>query len=114
MDPPVTSSVHAQLSVVLAPLVFYGGTRRYRACCQSAPSPDIPVSVSLRDSHESATRFWFHLYGMTRDEAAYVLDTFPIVERRDREQFGKYRTKELILHYWSAYNAGDMGAWVAG
>ena len=35
-------------------------------------------------------------------------------ERRDREQFGKYRTKELILHYWSAYNAGDMGAWVAG
>jgi len=55
---------------------------------------------------------YFHLYGLGRDEAAYILDTFPIVRRHDEERFGRYRTKDLILHYWSAYAAGDMSAWV--
>jgi len=55
---------------------------------------------------------YFHLYGLSREEAEYVLETFPIVKRHDVEEFGTYRTKELILHYYSAYAAGDMDAWV--
>ena len=38
-----------------------------------------------------------HLYDLTRDEFAYILDAFPIVRRRDEEQYDYYRTKQTIL-----------------
>ena len=57
---------------------------------------------------------YFHLYGLSREEADYVLGTFPIVERQDRARYGRFRTRDLILHYWSAYAAGDLEAWVEG
>ena len=50
---------------------------------------------------------YFHLYGLNRDDAAYVLDTFPIVRRQDEAQFGSYRTRDLILAYMNALAAGD-------
>ena len=50
---------------------------------------------------------YFHLYGLSKDDAGYVLDTFPIVRRRDEKVFGSYRTKELILAYMNALAAGD-------
>ena len=50
---------------------------------------------------------YFHLYGLSRDDAAYVLDTFPIVRRQDETQFGSYRTRDLILAYMNALTAGD-------
>ena len=55
---------------------------------------------------------YFHLYGLTREEAGEILDTFPIVQRLDEEQYGKYRTKEMIMAYHTAYSAGNMDAWV--
>jgi hypothetical protein len=51
---------------------------------------------------------YFHLYGIGRDDAAYILDTFPIVRREDEEKFGRYLTKDLILAYMNAVAAGDM------
>ena len=50
---------------------------------------------------------YFNLYGLDRDEAAYVLDTFPIVREHDEAQFNRYRTKELVLGYMNALAAGD-------
>jgi hypothetical protein len=38
-----------------------------------------------------------HLYTLTRDELAYILDTFPIVRRKDEGRYGEYRTKRLVL-----------------
>lgn len=38
-----------------------------------------------------------HLYGLTREEFDYILETFPIVKRKDLEKFGTYRTKDTIL-----------------
>ena len=38
-----------------------------------------------------------HLYGLTREELAYIVDTFPIVRRKDEERWGEYRTKRLVL-----------------
>ena len=55
----------------------------------------------------------FHLYGLTREDAAYVLDTFPIVRREDVAAFGPYRTRELILAYMNALAAGDAVTKVA-
>jgi hypothetical protein len=40
---------------------------------------------------------FFHLYGVSREDADYILDTFPIVRRKDEAKYGTYRTKELIL-----------------
>lgn len=38
-----------------------------------------------------------HLYHLTREELAYILDTFPIVKRKDEAQYGEYRTKRLVM-----------------
>ena len=38
-----------------------------------------------------------HLYDLTRDELAYILNTFPIVRRKDEEKYGEYRTKRMVL-----------------
>jgi len=38
-----------------------------------------------------------HLYKITKDELEYILETFPIVKKRDIEKYREYRTKRLIL-----------------
>jgi hypothetical protein len=40
---------------------------------------------------------YFHMYGIGRDDAAYILDTFPIVHRNDEARYGECRTKKRIL-----------------
>lgn len=44
----------------------------------------------------------FHLFGLTRDEASYVMETFPILKRKDEAAYGNFRTKELILDAYDA------------
>ena len=50
---------------------------------------------------------YFHLYGLSREDTGYVLDTFPIVRRQDEAEFGSYRTRDLIIAYMNALAAGD-------
>lgn len=50
---------------------------------------------------------YFYLYGLTREDASYILDTFPIIQREDEKEFGHYRTRDLILAYMNALAAGD-------
>ncbi len=40
---------------------------------------------------------FFRLYGIGRDDAAYIMDTFHIVARKDIDRYGEYRTKRVIL-----------------
>ena len=56
---------------------------------------------------------YFHLYGLSREDAAYILDTFPIVRRHDEAAFGNYRTKDMVLAYYNALAAGDTDVKVA-
>jgi hypothetical protein len=42
-----------------------------------------------------------HLYGLTREELAYILDTFPIVRRKDEAEYGEYRTKRMVLEKYA-------------
>ena len=56
---------------------------------------------------------YFHLYGLSRDDADYILSTFPIVQREDEAQFGTYRTRDLILAYMNALAAGDAESVIA-
>jgi hypothetical protein len=45
---------------------------------------------------------FFHLYGIERDDVDYIMDTFPIVRRKDEAAHGEYRTKRLILERYDA------------
>ena len=56
---------------------------------------------------------YFHLYGLSKDDAGYILGTFPIVQRQDEAAFGRYRTRELVLAYMNALAAGDTETVVA-
>jgi hypothetical protein len=40
---------------------------------------------------------YFHLYEISRDDVDYIMETFPIVKRKDEAKYGRYRTKEVIL-----------------
>ncbi len=55
---------------------------------------------------------FFHLYGLGRDDASYVLDTFPIVREQDEKAFSRYLTKDRILAYMNAIAAGDLATTV--
>lgn len=48
---------------------------------------------------------YFHLYDITRGDVEYIMETFPIVKRRDEEKHGGYRTKRLILEIYDAMAA---------
>ena len=50
---------------------------------------------------------YFHLYGISREDADYILSTFPIVRRQDEAAFNRYRTRDLIRAYMNALKAGD-------
>ena len=45
---------------------------------------------------------YFHLYGIQRDDVDYIMDTFPIVKRKDEKAHGHYRTKDTILQIYDA------------
>jgi hypothetical protein len=38
-----------------------------------------------------------HLYGITRDEFEYIFSSFPILKRKEEEQFGEYRSRLTTL-----------------
>jgi hypothetical protein len=43
---------------------------------------------------------FFHLYGIERDDVDYIMETFPIVKRKDEAAHGEYRTKRVILEIY--------------
>ena len=52
---------------------------------------------------------FFHLYGLGADDAAYMLDTFPIVRQQDEAAFGHYRTKADVLALLPLLQPADAG-----
>ncbi|MGQ5574296.1 Eco57I restriction-modification methylase domain-containing protein [Streptomyces sp. ECR3.8] len=52
--------------------------------------------------------FFFHLYGITRDDTAYILDTFNVVRDNDIKAYGEYRTKNLILAEYDRMAAAGL------
>jgi hypothetical protein len=59
------------------------------------PLPPIPWDEEQRRKRMAGLdALFFHLYGLNAKDAAYVLDTFPIVREQDERAFGRYRTKD--------------------
>jgi len=42
------------------------------------------------------------IYGLSRDEVDYVLESFRIAKEYDIDEYGHYRTKMLILEHYDA------------
>ena len=75
-----------------------------------------PFSWNEEDRRHLRARLdalYFHLYGVSREDASYIMDTFPIVRNQDVDEFGSYRTKEMVLAYMNALAAGDTETDVA-
>lgn len=45
---------------------------------------------------------FFLLYGIQHEDIDYIMETFPIIRRRDIVSSGEYRTKRLILEFYDA------------
>lgn len=43
------------------------------------------------------------LYGLTRDEFAYILDTFPVLRRKEQAAFGEYQSKRKALEEFDRF-----------
>ncbi|MBQ9244039.1 MAG: N-6 DNA methylase [Proteobacteria bacterium] len=83
-----------------------------REVAEEIPSASIPTHATvwnpesrfkLRCELDAA---FFHLYGMSREETEYILDTFPIVRDNDIKAYGTYRTKDTILAIYDAMRYG--------
>ncbi|MGI9305996.1 MAG: Eco57I restriction-modification methylase domain-containing protein [Gammaproteobacteria bacterium] len=49
---------------------------------------------------------YFILYGIEYEDAKYIMDSFPITRREDKEKHGGYLTRDLILNYLNAFADG--------
>ena len=79
-------------------------------------NPQPPFSWNEEERRHLRARLdalYFHLYGISREDASYIMDTFPIVRNQDVDEFGSYRTKEMVLAYMNALAAGDTETDVA-
>lgn len=57
---------------------------------------------------------FFLLYGVSREDTAYILDTFPIVRDREVKEHGEYLSRRLILDlYDSLAAAGPRQPWTS-
>lgn len=69
---------------------------------------DGALFISDEEFRRRLDALYFHLYGLDREDAPYVLNTFPIARRQDEAEFGRYRTKEMVLGYMNPLAAGDV------
>ena len=46
--------------------------------------------------------FFFHLYGLERDDVAWVLDSFTVLRKYEERNHGEFRTKRLVLDRYDA------------
>jgi hypothetical protein len=44
-----------------------------------------------------------HLYGLTKDEFAYILNTFPVLRRKELAAFGEYQSKRKALEEFEQF-----------
>jgi hypothetical protein len=52
---------------------------------------------------------FFHLYGLSAEDADYILSTFPIVREKEEKAFGRYLTRDLVLACLARVEAGELG-----
>jgi hypothetical protein len=76
--------------------------------CAAVPANTVPVGALVEETTRASARAALdalvahHVYGLTRAELADVLETFPVVKKRDMKAHREYRTKRMILETYDA------------
>ena len=52
---------------------------------------------------------YFYLCGIGCDGVDYILETFPIVKRKDEQAHGEYHTKRVLLDIYDAMQQAIAG-----
>ncbi|ASC70355.1 Type IIS restriction enzyme Eco57I [Halomicronema hongdechloris C2206] len=65
---------------------------------EAAPFPWNPDRRSWLQAELDAA--FFHLYSIQREDVDFMLESFPIVKRKDRQKFGSFQTKDRILRIY--------------
>lgn len=75
------------------------------------PGPFRWVAARRSQLRAELDAAFFHLYGVSRDDVDWVMDTFHVVKEQDERAHGTYRTKDLILDVYdrmqSAIDGGE-------
>ena len=76
--------------------------------CEAVPEGTVPSSALIDEESRIIARaeidavIAHEVYGLSRDELSNILETFPVLKKRDEKAFGDYRTKRLILESYDA------------
>ncbi len=74
-----------------------------------AVKPPFPWNAADRAQRMARLdALFFHLYGLSTADAAYILSTFPIVREQDQKAHGRFITCERILANLQAIEAGTL------
>lgn len=74
--------------------------------------PHCGVHDRLTDRRDTGDRaqlraeidaFVAHLYGLSRDDFAYILDTFPVLRRKEEQAFGEFMSKRKCLEEYDRF-----------
>jgi len=105
--PSPTMFTDAERQFVTARATELIATSHVMAAALRVPAPFVWNEERRHRLRAELDAFFFHAYGVPRDDVEYILDTFPIVKRRDEEQYGTYRTKDTILVIYDDMTACD-------
>lgn len=78
-----------------------------------AKPPFVWDEPDRRQRRARLDALYFHLYGISRADADYILSTFPIVRRHDEAAHARFLTRDLILAHMAALDAGDTEAQIS-
>ena len=68
--------------------------------------PDCGVHDRLPDRRDAGDRaqlraeidaYVAHFYGLSRDDFSYILDTFPVLKKKEKKAFGEFMSKRKCL-----------------
>ena len=57
---------------------------------------------ALRSEIDAA---YFHLYGISRGDTEYIMDTFPVVRDADARSYSEFRTKRVYSKYMTGWQS---------
>lgn len=94
----------ADISLWMPPIRWPG----WSSLCLRKPEwgPHCGVHDRLPDRRDTGDRaqlraeidaYVAHLYGLSRDDFAYILDTFPVLKKKEKKAFGEFMSKRKCL-----------------
>ncbi|MDO8723226.1 MAG: hypothetical protein Q7J31_13535 [Syntrophales bacterium] len=73
----------------------------FAAECGFKGQPFIWDEIRRQHIRAELDALFFHIYGFSVDDAAFILESYRILRERDEASFGEYRTKRLILDIYN-------------